>query len=45
MQHKPKFEYYYLLERVRKMQSDKIVNPHLGKLRNHYKGTEILEEF
>lgn len=44
--HQPKLEYYYFTERVRKFGTDgKEVVPYLGKLRNHYKGTEMLEEF
>jgi hypothetical protein len=45
LNHQPKVEYNYFLERVRKLGSGKDMNPYLGKLRNHYKGTEILEEF
>ena len=45
MQHQPKIEYYYFLERVRKHHSDKSVPVYLQKLRNHYKGVEMLEEF
>ena len=45
LNHNPKTEYYYFLERVRNHLSDKAVPPYLQKLRNHYKGTEMLEEF
>ena len=43
--HCPKLEYYFFLEKVQKMGKDKEVEAYLSKLRNHYKGEEILEEF
>jgi hypothetical protein len=43
--HCPKLEYYYFLEKVQKMGKGQDVTAHLNKLRNHYKGEEMLEEF
>lgn len=46
MIHCPKLENSFFIEKVRKMHSkDKEVGVHLQKLRNHYKGEEMLEEF
>ena len=45
MQHCPKLEYHYFLEKVQKFGKDKEVESYLAKLRNHYKGEELLEEF
>jgi hypothetical protein len=45
MQHCPKLEYYYFLEKIQKMGKDKEVEQYLNKLRNHYKGEELMEEF
>lgn len=44
--HCPKLENSFFMEKVRKMhQKEKEVQGHLSKLRNHYKGVEMLEEF
>ena len=43
--HNPKLEYYYFLERVRKMGPEQKMQAQMSKLRNDYKGVEILEEF
>ena len=43
--HCPKIEFYFFLEKVQKLGKEKEVQNYLQKLRNHYKGEEILEEF
>ena len=44
LKHCPKLEYYLFLEKVKNM-GKKEVTAYIGKLRSHYKGEEILEEF
>ena len=41
----PKNEYYYFLEKVRKLGKDHEVVNYMKKLRSHYKGDDLLEEF
>ena len=43
--HCPKIEFYFFLEKVQKLGKEKDVQNYLQKLRNHYKGEEVLEEF
>lgn len=45
LNHFPKDEYYRFVDKVRKLGNDKDVQAYMAKLRNHYKGEEILEEF
>ena len=44
LQHTPKLEYYNFLDKLRKM-NKKEVPEYVLKLRLHYKGEEMLEEF
>lgn len=41
----PKNEYYYFLEKVRKLGKDNETIKYMKQLRMHYKGEELLEEF
>jgi hypothetical protein len=41
----PKNEYYYFLEKVRKLGKETEVVKYMQKLRKHYKGIELLDEF
>lgn len=43
--HCPKLEYYYFLEKVDKLGKHRDVMAYVQKMRNHYKGVEVLEEF
>ena len=44
LKHCPKLEYHLFLDKVRNM-GRKEVSAYVQRLRNHYKGDEILEEF
>lgn len=41
----PKLEFSYFIERIQKQGNDKAMKPFLSKLRNVYKGHDVLEEF
>lgn len=41
----PKLEYGYFVEKTRKHNQKQEVSAYIQQLRNHYKGTEIIEDF
>ena len=45
LDHFPKYEYYHFVNKLTKIGKEKETQDFLKRLRNHYKGDELIEEF